>query len=181
MRDSFPLSSLNSAERSWYVVNTKPNHEWQVEQHVRRMGLECFLPFLKEERNIRRQRRTVRSPLFPGYLFVRVNLTEHYRTVVYARGVRRMVQFGSTPVEVDPAIVDEIKLRVNSEDHLLKDIDGMSSGQLVRIKEGPLAGLEAIFVQEMSGRERAIVFLHALTLQARVVLGINQIAPSVAA
>ena len=181
MRDSFSLSNLNSAERYWYVVNTKPNHEWQVEQNIRRMGLECFLPFLKEERNIRRQKRTINSPLFPGYLFVRINLSEHYRAVVYARGVRKMVEFGSTPVEVDPAVVNEITLRVNSEEHLLKKNEGMSSGQLVRIKDGPLAGLEAIFVQEMSGRQRAMVLLQALTLQARVVLGINQIAPSVAA
>ena len=92
-----------------------------------------------------------------------------------------MVEFGSTPVEVDPAVVNEITLRVNSEEHLLKKNEGMSSGQLVRIKDGPLAGLEAIFVQEMSGRQRAMVLLQALTLQARVVLGISQITPSVAA
>lgn len=181
MRDSFSPSGLSSCEKYWYVVNTKPNHEWQAEQNIRRMGLECFLPFFKEERTVRRQRKSVNSPLFPGYLFVRINLSEHYRAVVYARGVRKIVEFGSTPVEVDTAIVNEIKLRVNSEEHPLEKFDELSNGQLVRIKDGPLAGLEAIFVQKMSGRKRAIVLLQALTLRARVVLGVSQIAPSVAA
>jgi transcriptional antiterminator RfaH len=181
MIDAFSPSSVSPFEMCWYVVNTKPNHERQAEQNLRRMGVECFLPLLQEEKNVRRQIRTVISPLFPGYLFVRINLSEHYRTVVYARGVRKMVEFGSIPVDVDTAIINEIRFRVNSEGHLLKKSDEMSSGQLVRIKDGPLAGLEAIFMQEMSGRQRAMVLLQALTLQARVVLDISQIAPSVAA
>lgn len=181
MRDSCSPSRLSSCDKYWYVVNTKPNHEWQAEQNIRRMGLECFLPFFKEARTVRRQRRTVNSPLFPGYLFVRINLSEHYRAVVYARGVRKIVEFGSTPVEVDAAIVNEIKLRVNGEEHPLKNFDEMTSGQLVRIMDGPLAGLDAIFVQEMSGSQRAMVLLRLLTIQARVVLGFSQIAPSVAA
>ena len=181
MRESFAPSNLSSFEKYWYVVNTKPNHERQAEQNIKRMGLECFLPSLQEERSVRRQIRTVVSPLFPGYLFVKINLSEHYRAVAYARGVRKIVEFGSTPVDVDPTIINEIKFRVNSEGYLVKKSNELSSGQLVRIKEGPLAGLEAIFMQEMSGQQRAMVLLHALTLQARVVIGMSQIAPSVAA
>ncbi|OQW35931.1 MAG: hypothetical protein A4E19_15860 [Nitrospira sp. SG-bin1] len=166
----------------WYVLSTKPNHEKQAEQNIRRIGLECFLPLLEEQRAIRHKVRTIIGPLFPGYLFVRINLSEHYRAVIYARGVRRIVQFGVTPVEVDIGMIDAIKSRVaGSEESVLIKPKEFSGGELVQIKDGLLGGLEAVFMREMSGHQRAMVLLRTLALQARVVLEINQLAPYAAA
>lgn len=166
----------------WYVLCTKSNQEKQAERNIRRMGVECFLPLLQEQKTIRRKVRTVIAPLFPGYLFVRINLSEHYRTVSYARGVRKIVEFGETPVEVDIAMIDAIKNRMASlQVCVLKKPKGLSSGQFVQIKDGPFVGLEAVFMREMPGHQRAMVLLHTLALQARVVLEINQLLPYVAA
>jgi len=166
----------------WYVVSTKPNHEKQAEQNIRRMGVECFLPLLQEEKIVRRKIRTVISPLFPGYLFVRINLSEHYRAVTYARGVRKIVEFGSSPAEVDNTMIDAIKSRMaHSKVCVLERPKELRSGQLVQIKDGPLVGLEAVFVREMPGQQRAMVLLHTLSLQARAVINIHQLAPYVAA
>jgi len=146
------------------------------------MGVECFSPQLQEQKTIRRKARIVIAPLFPGYLFVRINLSEHYRAVSYARGVRKIVEFGETPVEVDIAMIDAIKSRMASlQVCMLKKPKELSSGQLVQIKDGPFVGLEAVFMREMPGHQRAMVLLRALALQARVVLEINQLLPYVAA
>jgi transcriptional antiterminator RfaH len=154
----------------------------QAEQNIRHMGVECFLPLLQEQRTIRRKVRTVIAPLFPGYLFVRINLSEHYRAVSYARGVRKIVKFGATPVEVDIAMIDAIKGRMaSSQAYILEKPKELSSGQLVQIKDGPFVGLEAVFMREMSGHQRAVVLLRTLALQARVVLEINQLIPYAAA
>jgi transcriptional antiterminator RfaH len=146
------------------------------------MGMECFLPLLQEEKIVRRKIRTVIAPLFPGYLFVRINLLEHYRAVIYARGVRKIVEFGSSPAEVDNAMIDAIKSRMASpETCVLERPRGLSSGQLVQIKDGPLVGLGAVFIREMPGQQRAMVLLHSLALQARAVVDIDQLSPYVAA
>jgi transcriptional antiterminator RfaH len=146
------------------------------------MGVECFLPLLQEQRTIRRNVRTVIAPLFPGYLFVRINLSEHYRAVSYARGVRKVVEFGATPVEVDIALIDAIRSRItSSEACVVERPKELSSGQCVQIMDGPFVGLEAVFMREMSGHQRAMVLLRTLAIQARVVLEINQLIPYAAA
>ena len=180
MSDSFS-DRLRCCEMRWYVLSTKSNHERQAEQNIRRMGVECFLPLLQEQRIIRCKVRTIIAPLFPGYLFVRINLSEHYRAVTYARGVRKIVEFGATPVEVDIAMIDAIRSRVASpEVCALPRSKELSRGQLVQIKDGPFVGLEAVFMREMSGHQRAMVLLRTLALQARVVLEINQLTPCAA-
>ncbi len=169
-------------ELRWYVLSTKSNCEKQAEQNIRRTGVECFLPLLQEQRIIRHKVKTVIAPLFPGYLFVRVHLSEHYRAVIYARGVRKIVEFGATPVEVDLAIIDAIKRRmVGAEVSVLGPEKELSSGQLVHIKDGPFVGLNAVFMREMPGHQRAMVLLRTLALQARVVLEVNQLTPYAAA
>lgn len=100
----------------------------------------------------------------------------------YARGVRKIVEFGTTPVEVDISLIDAIKSRMASpEASELKRPKELSSGQRVQIKDGPFVGLEAVLMRKMSGHQRAIVLLRTLALQARVVLEINQLIPYVAA
>jgi transcriptional antiterminator RfaH len=98
----------------WYAVSTKPHQEKLAESHIKQCGIECFLPLLKERKIIRRTRKTVIEPLFPGYLFARFDLAKHYRAVSYATGVRKIVEFGSGPVELDATMIDAIKERLNN-------------------------------------------------------------------
>jgi len=158
----------------WYAVSTKPHQEKQAELHIKQCGIECFLPLLKENKIIRRTRRTVVGPLFPGYLFSRFDLKEHYRAVNYAKGVRKIVEFGSKPEEVDVALIDAIKAKLNNG-HVMQQPENWRHGQVVQIQDGPLGGLEAVFVQEMPGQQRAILLLRTLGFHARVVLNIEQL------
>ena len=175
-------NKCNTGEMRWYVVSTKPNREKQTEMNIERLGVGCFLPLLQEQRIIRRKRRTTVMPLFPGYLFVRINISEHYRAVSYARGVRRIVEFGSGPVEIDASTIEAIRSKmVHSNIVRLEKATEFHAGHLIQIKDGPLMGLEAVFMREMPGHQRAMVLLHTLSLQARVVLGVDQIATSSAA
>ena len=92
------------------------------------------------------------------------------------------MEFGATPVEVDIAMIDAIRSRVASPGVCaLARSKELSRGQLVQIKDGPFVGLEAVFMREMSGHQRAMVLLRTLALQARVVLEINQLTPCAAA
>lgn len=50
------------------------------------------------------------------------------------------------------------------------------TGETVMIKEGPFAGLEAVFEREMMGNERVAILLELLGHQTRLILSSEMIA-----
>ena len=58
----------------WYVVHTHPRGESLAFVNLQRQGLEAFLPqYLKRRRHARRTQ-WVPAPLFPRYLFVKMDI-----------------------------------------------------------------------------------------------------------
>ena len=158
----------------WYAVSTKPHQEKQAELHIKQYGIECFLPQLKETKIIRRMHKTVIVPLFPGYLFARFDLDKHCRAVSYATGVRKIVEFGSGPVKLDATMIDAIKERLHDGCVMLMSVRPVH-GQVVNITGGPLAGLEAVFMREMTDRNRVLLLLNAVGLHAKLNLSVDQV------
>lgn len=158
----------------WYVVSTKPHQEKQAELHIKHCGIECFLPQLKKSKIIRRTRKTVIEPLFPGYLFAQFDLDKHYRAVSYATGVRKIVEFGSGPVELDSTMIDAIKERLHNG-CVTPHLERFKMGQILHINGGPLAGFEAVFVREMTDRNRVLLLLKTLGLQSKLTMDIDQV------
>jgi transcriptional antiterminator RfaH len=157
----------------WHVVRTKPHQEQSVELNLSRAGIEVFCPRIREEKYIRRKVQSVVAPLFPSYLFVRFCLSQS-RTVMYATGVRRLVSFGHTPAIVQDEIIDGIRDRLQDGVVNLK-VPSFSRGDVVRIREGPLCGLEAVFEQEMIGKQRVMLLMKTLTCQVRVILDLKSV------
>ncbi len=147
----------------WYAVHAKPNHERQAELSLQRLGVETFYPQMKQRR-----------PLFPGYLFARLDMTVHYRAAKYARGVRNLVAFGSIPAIVDDEIIEGMRARLQ-DGCVTLPAPALTPGEVVRIHAGHLQGLEAVFEREMSDHQRVVLLLRTLTYQARVVLPVEQV------
>ena len=160
---------------NWYAVNTKPHQENLAEMNLQRFGVETFCPQLKQDQVIRRRRQTVITPLFPGYLFARFNLDAHYRAVNYAQGVRKLVAFGPAPERVPEEIIESIKSKACDGCVTIQQ-SSFIPGQAVRIQEGPLQGLEAVFEMEMSDHQRVVILVRALSYQARVIVDCEHIA-----
>jgi transcriptional antiterminator RfaH len=158
----------------WYALRAKPNHERQAELSLQRLSLETFYPQMKQRRVIRRREQMIIGPLFPGYLFARLEIGVHYRAAKYARGVLDLVAFGSIPAVVDDEIIEGMRARLQDGCVPLPSL-ALTPGEVVRIQGGPLQGLEAVFEREMSDQQRIVLLLRTLTYQARVVLPIEQV------
>jgi len=159
----------------WYAIHTKPHCEGFAEASLRHLEVEVFLPLMRERKIYGEKRRASTVPMFPRYLFVRCEIPSQYRTVAYARGVKQFVSFGSGPAIVDESIVEGIRSQGQDGVLVLSECN-FSAGQVVRIKEGPLHGLEAVFERQMNGAQRAVLLLKTISYQARVIVHTELIA-----
>ncbi len=179
--DSKCARDVNSGSRvsnpmQWYCVHAKPCKESAAERFFRGvLRLETYYPQLKRQKTIRRVKRWVTGPLFPRYLFCRLDPLQHYRAVRYAPQVADVVSFGERPTIVDEAIIDQLKQWAGEAVDIVTVRPGFRPGDPVEITEGPLRGLQAVFQQEMSDGDRVAVLLSALAFQPRVVLDRSQI------
>jgi len=159
----------------WYVVRTKLRKETVVEKRIEDLGLEVFLPWLRSRRRVGTRFQWVLTPLFPGYLFCRLDMVLSGKAARYAPGVRDFVKFGSRIAEVGDDVVGEIRDRCPGG---VAEINPRPSrpGEPIMIKEGPFAGLEAMFERAMIGSERIAILLELLGRQTRLVLSSEMIA-----
>ena len=160
---------------SWYAVNTKTRCEAIACAGLERHGVEVFLPMLRERKVVGGKCLPTTSPLFPRYLFAKFDLSSQLRAVTYARGVKSIVTFGSGPSMVDESIIHAIRSQATNGVIELSE-DRFSPGQIVRIQDGPLCGLEAVFERKLDGTSRAVLLLKAISFQARVILESRHVA-----
>ena len=160
---------------SWYAVNTKARCEAFACASLDRLGVEAFLPLLRERKVLRGECRLTTAPLFPRYLFAKFDVSSQLRAVAYARGVKSIVTFGSGPSMVDESIIHAIRSQATNGGIEISE-DRFSPGQIVRIHDGPLCGLEAVFEKKLDGMNRAVLLLKAISFQARVILETRYVA-----
>ena len=153
--------SRQSHPHPWYAVHCKPFKERYAATALEdRLGLTVYLPEVR--RFFRKQVQW--TPLFPRYLFVQANLQRvTFSSINTTPGVLGLVTVGGTPQTVPPAVIQELCQRVNN----LNAQGGLSEhdffpGGAVRLKAGPLRGMEAVFVGPMTPSQRVRVLIDFL-------------------
>ncbi len=159
----------------WYAIRTKVNREKDVERRLKDLRLEVFLPWMRARRRIGSRFHWVRAPLFPGYVFCRLDMTVSGKAARYSPGVKDFLTFGSRIAEVGENIIEALRERCPGG---VAEIDPVNAkpGDVVRINEGPFSGLEAVFEEKLKGSERVAVLLEILGRQTRIVLPTETIA-----
>src|SRR3954451_5341585 len=128
---------LNVGER-WYLVHALAKSERRAQLHLGAQGFRSYLPQFRKTIRHARQLRTVLSPIFPGYLFVALDLDrDRWLSVRSTVGVARLFTQDGRPVPVPAGIVESL---IAQSDGLVTRLDdGLSKGQQVRILSGPFA------------------------------------------
>jgi len=157
------LSTKSSAlsTESWYLVHTKPRQEDVALTNLERQGYECYLPQMRIERIRRRKAEVATEPMFPRYLFIRLDSSDQGKSWSPIRstlGVSQLVHFGARAAKVDDALVDLLRQREQA-----MPLNAMfTNGDSVIITDGPFAGIEAIY-QTADAERRAFILLEILS------------------
>jgi transcriptional antiterminator RfaH len=156
----------NPGERLWYAIYSKPQKEEAAQFHLRQKGLEVFLPKLLLPDHQKRWRRVV--PLFPSYLFARIDVrSEEYGYVIWSPGVKRLVSFNGVPAPIDDTVVDFL-IKEGNTAGLIPARSNLKIGQEVRINGGPFDGLVGIIQQPPNAKGRVRVLLSLLNRETKV-------------
>ncbi|TXH08712.1 MAG: transcription/translation regulatory transformer protein RfaH [Gammaproteobacteria bacterium] len=146
---------------AWHLVYTKAQQEDIALVNLERQGYTCYLPKLRIEKIRRRKAEVVIEPMFPRYLFVRLDLSGQGKSWTPIRstlGVQQLIYFGSRAAQVDDRLIDLLRHReVESPTERM-----FNPGDSVVIADGPFAGIEAIY-QTADADRRAFILLEILS------------------
>jgi transcription antitermination factor NusG len=148
-------------KQNWYALRSKTNKEEFLWRNLEAQGIESYYPRIRVK-PVNPRARTVK-PFFPGYLFVRADLSA-VGSVWFDRmpDAIGLVNFGGEPAEVDASLVAAIQKRVDTLPVQGTTEMAFRRGELVLISGGPFAGYTALFDMRLPGRERVRVLLQFL-------------------
>lgn len=134
---------------NWYAVHVRSRHEFKVYEHLDRTGIEAFLPLVERLQRWKDRKKLVEFPLFPGYLFVHIQMVyDTILSVLKTPGVVRVL--GHSATELYPVPEEQIvslKKLVESR-QTIDPYPYLKEGRRIRIKSGPFKGIEGILVKK---------------------------------
>jgi transcription antitermination factor NusG len=129
----------------WFALHVNSKRETRISVQLRMKGYEEFVPQYSERRRLAYGTREATLPLFPGYVFCKLDLNERILPVLTTPGVIGMVGAGRTPVAIDDLEIDAIKAAVAFGQ--IEPYPQLGVGQRVEMIEGPLAGYEGVIAR----------------------------------
>jgi transcription antitermination factor NusG len=154
-----PLTS----ECRWFVAHTLPRCEKKLQAHCVRQGMDVTLPCYPSAHKYRGKTVIFQKPLFPGYVFIRADRSKvtslsRQEHLAHLLEVHDQVLLEKQLSEIMQA------LTAGSEVRLAPDI---GEGQKVRIKSGPLRGIEG-WVEKRHGPDVILLRLDFINQAAAV-------------
>lgn len=147
----------------WFVAHTRPRCEKKVASVASDEQLPCTLPLYRSVRQYRGKRIVFLKPLFPGYVFLKLRDSDvsRFRQNKYIANLLSVVdqpEFERQLADILTALESEIEVRLAPH---------IGPGARVRIRSGPLRGMEA-WVEERNGMLEALLRLDFIGQAAAV-------------
>jgi transcriptional antiterminator RfaH len=159
------------------VANTQPHLEGRALTHLPFQGFSAFLPRRLKTTKHARQYRTVAAPLFPGYLFVELDLNrDRWRAINGTAGIRFLVMAGDMPAAVPQGVVEGL-MAMQDRFGVVSFASNLTIGQRVRLMAGPLAEMIGR-LHRLDDAVRVEVLLELLGSQVRVRARAEVLAPA---
>jgi transcriptional antiterminator RfaH len=115
--------------------------------NFKKQNFESYYPKYKKITKHARKVRTVIKPLFPGYLFVSLDVEKQSWSKINSTfGVKKIITMGSKPVSFSEKIIQDLKSRedINGITDIITDVP-YEKGDKILINDGPLQGKVGVF------------------------------------
>jgi len=164
-----PISLATSMQVRWYAAHVYSRHEKQVVSQLQERHVDCFLPVYRSVRRWKDRRKELDLVLFPGYVFVHMDIRDRLR-VLQLPSVARFVSFGGHPAPISDSEIETLSnglaSGIRAEPHPYLKV-----GNRVRVKYGPLAGAQGILIRR---KEKCRLVLSVDLIMRSVALEVDE-------
>ena len=169
MSEKSESATLSAAEFKWYVLKVQTNREKSIkenlERRIRRDGMESafgriVIPTEKIVETKSGKRRVVERKMYPGYLFIQLQLNdETWYLVRDTSGVGDFTGAGGLPTPMEDSEIDRMLRVEEAHDEPAKIKIQLSRGDVVKIKEGTFDSFEGTVesIDDTSGKISVLI------------------------
>jgi len=133
-------------EASWYALYTRHQHEKMVDQVLTNKGFNTFLPLYATIHNWKDRTKALTLPLFPCYVFLKGGIDRRLH-ILTTPGIYGLVSSAGQPAVIPDTEIEAIR-RVVESGARVEAHPYLKCGNWVRVKCGPLTGIEGILVRK---------------------------------
>ena len=144
--ESTAVAESQLCDSSWYALYTRHQHEKMVDQILTNKGFNTFLPLYAATHHWKDRTKALSLPLFPCYVFLKGGI-ERRLQILTTPGIYGLVSSAGQPAAI-PAVEIEAIRRVVESGTRVEAHPYLKCGNWVRIKCGPLTGIEGILVRK---------------------------------
>lgn len=147
---------------AWYAIHTWPRYEKKVAEGLLCKDLNVFLPLHSAQHQWSDRRRLIQSPLFPGYVFVRILETAATRSsILQTAGVAGFVGVRGAGIAIPDTEIDAVhailKKGIPFSSHPFVNV-----GKRIRLRGGSLDGIEGILTA-IDGNDTLVVSVELIS------------------
>lgn len=166
------IVSSRSAAPNWYALFVRYQHEKFVALGLAGKNIEAYLPLYASTRRWQDREKQLWLPLFPSYVFVRESMDRQLQ-MISTPGVIHIVRFGGRPAIVSQEQIIAVKKILESHATVTPH-PFLTCGDRVRVKGGPLSGLEGILIRKKN-RAQLLVSMEMLGRSASVEIELTNV------
>jgi transcription elongation factor/antiterminator RfaH len=165
------------SDMRWYAVRTHVHQEQRAQAQLENQGYQtCLLLIAKSVRHARRIL-NVKAPLFPGYLFVSLDITQQqWWPINSTYGVMGLITGGERPRTVPHGVVEVLEGLIQ-DNGLIEFTPKIQVGSRVEVVAGPFVGMIGELARH-DGKGRIEVLLEIMGQQVRVRSQVRDLMPA---
>ena len=150
---------------NWYALFTRYQHEKSVAFALSNKNHEVYVPLYRSVRQWQDRSKQLLLSLLPGYVFIREGMDRQLQ-ILTTPGIIHIVGWGGQPAIIPQNQLDAVR-QITESSLYVETHPFLQSGDRVRVKTGPLKGLEGVLTRKKK-EARLVVSMEMLGRSAAV-------------
>ncbi len=155
------VTQTEEPELRWYVVKVRPHKESYIQMQLASCaGIDTYCPQMKTPKKYLRRGQSQVEPVFPGYVFVRLNPSTQVLHLRRLHGYNALISFDGRPATVPDQLIRDFRRKEGNRGYIVnRPPKTLRANDQVRVLEGAFRGQVGWFVRYQGGAERICLLM----------------------